>query len=72
VPGALRDYDIPDLTRGIAPRKQLWVDPVSALAEPLEQAKAAGIIGMHEGLQVVNTPSASPSDVCGAIESFLR
>jgi len=66
VPGALRDFDIPDLVRLVVPRKQLWVNPVNELAERLDKKKACSIIGKHKGLDIVTT-----EDVGCAIESFL-
>ncbi|MFC1562614.1 alpha/beta hydrolase family protein [candidate division KSB1 bacterium] len=71
VPGALRDYDIPDLARLVTPRQQLWVDPVDALAKPLDIDRAYSVIGDHEGIRIVNTDSGSAADVSLAIAKFL-
>lgn len=34
-PGALQSFDLPDLAALIAPRPQVWIDPVDAMLEPL-------------------------------------
>lgn len=67
VPGALRDFDIPDLVRLVSPRKQLWVNPVNQMAERLDKSKACSVIGKHEGLNIVTA-----EDVSCEIESFLK
>lgn len=67
VPGALRDFDIPDLVRLVAPRRQLWLNPVNQLAERLDKNKACSVIGKHEGLDIVIV-----EDVTCAIETFLK
>ena len=72
MPGALRDFDIPDLARSVAPHKQLWVNPVNALAEPLEEEAMSSIIGYHKGYQFVRTVDTSPENVADVIIQFIQ
>ena len=72
VPGALRDFDIPDLARLAAPRPQLWVDPVDALAHRLDEAKAHSLIGEHKGVHVVRTTGGTHEDIVNAVRSLLE
>ena len=72
LPGALRDFDIPDLARLAAPKKQLWIDPVDALAERLDEQKAGEVIGQPDGLRVVRTANGSPEEAAKAVGALLR
>ena len=72
VPGVLRDFDIPDLARLVAPRRQLWVGPVNAMGEQLDQTTAAALIGSHAGLAIAAPKTSAHQDVVGAITSFLN
>jgi cephalosporin-C deacetylase-like acetyl esterase len=60
VPGALRDFDIPDLTRLVSPKPQVWIDPVNALGEKLNFKNASSIIGTYKNLQII-TPDNRPT-----------
>ncbi|MDD4869199.1 MAG: alpha/beta fold hydrolase [Kiritimatiellae bacterium] len=72
VPGALRDYDIPDLVRLAVPRPQLWVDTVDALADRFDGDKASSVIGSHEGLRVVKTDNGSVEEECRVITELIK
>jgi len=72
LPGALRDFDIPDLARLAASKKQLWIDPVDALAERLDEQKAKGIIGQPDGLRVIRTANGSPEEAAKAVAPLLQ
>jgi hypothetical protein len=63
VPGALRDFDIPDLARLVSPKFQCWIDPVNALGEKLNSADASTIIGSHENLHIITRDKKSISDI---------
>jgi len=71
VPGALCDFDIPDLVRLVAPRRQLWLNPVNELAEMLDKEKAFSIIGKHKGLNIISLESDSVKDISDVIETFI-
>jgi pimeloyl-ACP methyl ester carboxylesterase len=53
VPGVLKDFDIPDLSRLVVPRKQLWINPVNALADTLEEKEISAILTNKEEYQFV-------------------
>jgi len=72
VPGALRDYDIPDLARLLAPRGQLWVNPAGALAAPLAREQAVSLLEGAGDMQIIQTPGGSPLEIVRAMQSFLR
>jgi cephalosporin-C deacetylase-like acetyl esterase len=72
VPGALRDFDIPDLSRLVAPRRQLWINPVNALAEPLEKKEISLILTNLEDYQFVHTTDTSPNSLANEIIKFLH
>ncbi|MBN1341394.1 MAG: acetylxylan esterase, partial [Phycisphaerae bacterium] len=44
VPGALRDFDLPDLVALIAPRPVTLIDPVDAMLDPLPADKASNLL----------------------------
>ena len=72
VPGALRDFDIPDLSRLVAPHRQLWINPVNALAEPLEEKEISVILTNREEYQFVHTMDTSPGNLANEIIKFLQ
>jgi hypothetical protein len=72
VPGALRDYDIPDLVRLAATRKQMWIDPVDALSKPLAPKEASEIMGNINGLEVFATAKGQTDEISEKIRSFLE
>jgi cephalosporin-C deacetylase-like acetyl esterase len=66
-PGALRDFDIPDLARLVSPKPQVWIDPVNNLGEKLGSSSASSIIGSYKNLQIITTDKKSAK---GTIELF--
>ena len=60
VPGALLDFDIQDLARLVAPKPQIWIDPVNELGEPLDHEHASSLIGSNENMGIF-TPDNKPS-----------
>jgi pimeloyl-ACP methyl ester carboxylesterase len=52
VPGALRDYDIPDMARLISPKPQVWINPVNNLAEVLSLSGVEALLGSFENLHI--------------------
>ena len=69
VPGALRDFDIPDLVRLASPKPQLWLEPVNALGRPLDAASATRLLGSPQNLQVKTTASG---DTAEAVHEFAK
>ena len=63
VPGALRDFDIPDLVRLVSPKPQVWIDPVNALGEKLKFSNASSIIGSDENLHIITQDSRQTKDI---------
>jgi len=59
VPGALRDFDIPDLCRAVSPKPQVWINPVNALGEKLNSSDASSIIGTHKNLHIMTLDEKS-------------
>jgi dienelactone hydrolase len=72
VPGALRDFDIPDLSRLVAPRRHLWINPVNALAEPLDKKEISAILTNQRDCQVVRTLDTSPENLAKECVKFLQ
>ncbi len=60
VPGALRDFDITDLAGLVAPKPQIWIDPVNELGKPMDHQHASSLIGKSEN-RYVFTPDRKPS-----------
>ncbi len=63
VPGALRDFDIPDLARLVSPKPQIWIDPVSELGETLDSKSSSSLIGSNENLQIITPDNNSSRDI---------
>ena len=71
VPGALRDYDIPDLVRLASPKPQLWLDSVNALGRPLEAAGAIRLLGIHQNFQVKTSANGDASEAARLIATIF-
>lgn len=72
VPGALRDFDIPDLARLASPKPQVWIDPVNALGRGLDQTGASALLGSHENLHVLTTANGAPADIVRHFTTFFQ
>jgi dienelactone hydrolase len=82
VPGALADYDLPDLPALVAPRPVMWLDTVDAELRQLsaeevtrELAWARSVyaaVGKAERLSVARTEAATASETAEAILRFLQ
>lgn len=72
VPGALRDFDIPDLARLAAPKPQLWLDAVNALGRPLEVRNASSLLGSHRNFRVEKTAKGDASAAVHRFAMLLR
>jgi cephalosporin-C deacetylase-like acetyl esterase len=67
-PGALCDFDIPDLARLAASKRQVWVNPINGLGRRLSTAAAAPIIGTHKNIQIVSSQNRSTADILRIIQ----
>jgi cephalosporin-C deacetylase-like acetyl esterase len=72
VPGALKDYDIPDLGRLVSPGRLLWIDPCSALSERMAAEDLPGILGKIDGLRVILTADGHADEISYEILDFLE
>lgn len=72
VPGALHDFDIPDLTRLVSPKPQIWIDPVNALGEKLNFKDASTIIGSYESLQIITPDKQSARDILQLFSKIIN
>ena len=52
MPGALADFDLPELAALVAPRVVTWVDPVDAMADPVAQETFARYAAWAEAMSV--------------------
>ncbi len=70
VPGALKDFDIPDLAALNASKQQLWIDPVNELGNTsLEKANR---YLKQKNLKVVNSSDGSPGSITKLIVSTFK
>jgi len=72
VPGALIDYDIPDLARLVAPKPQVWIDPVDHLGAKLSQEGASSILGKLEKIQIVNQDRSSQKEIISLFNKVFK
>jgi cephalosporin-C deacetylase-like acetyl esterase len=82
VPGALRDFDLPDLVALAAPRPAILVDPADAMLAPLrpEACQAACAwpldiyrgLGVPDSLRVIHTARESIAQVADAVAGALE
>jgi len=86
VPGALRDFDVPDLVGLVAPRPVLLLDAADARLEPLAAERCRAVcqwpqgvyrlLGAGERLGIVRTPGGTlgevVAEVAGALERTVR
>lgn len=71
-PGALRDYDIPDLVRLASPKTQLWIDPINAVSERMNSSDISKEMGKVDNLQVSLTRNGLPDEVLKEVLKFIR
>lgn len=72
VPGAMRDFDIPNLVRLASPKIQVWIDPVNALGRRLGQASASSILGLHPNFHVLATADETPTDMVQRFTALFK
>ena len=63
VPGAMRDFDIPDLTRLVSPKPQIWINPVNAMGESMNSKNASSIIGSQKNLNIISQAKESSKEI---------
>jgi hypothetical protein len=67
VPGALCDFDIPDLAR-LTVKQQIWINPISGLGQNLSPSNAISIIGSNKNIHIVT--SGKTSDALNHLKLF--
>ena len=78
-PGALRDFDLPDLAALAAPRPVMLIDPVDAMLERLDLDQCRSLhgwakeiyraLGSPEALQFRQTPDGTVEALSGLVGS---
>lgn len=63
VPGALCDFDIPDLARLAAPKPQIWISPIDGLGKKLSFSAAASIIGTNKNMRISSSIAKSSVEI---------
>lgn len=71
VPGALYDFDIPDLSKLGSAVPQVWINPVNGLNEKVLKPEADSIFGSRGNLKVI-TPDSSPWNAEGVIAETIK
>ena len=72
VPGALRDFDIPDLVRLVSPKPQIWIDPVNALGEKLNFTDASSLTGSDKNLYIVTEDKKASTDILQLLGKLFK
>ena len=72
MPGALRDYDIPDLSRLAADKKQLWIDPENAVSERMSAGEPDEFLGQPGNSQIALTANGEIDEIAEEIIKFLN
>ncbi len=71
VPGALKDFDIPDLARLSSSKIQLWINPINELGEPgISQAK--NYLNQDENLKIIQSAGDSYNSIAESIIKSLK
>ncbi len=63
VPGALKDFDIPDLSRLVTPKPQLWIDPVNAMGKKADTQTITTYIQKLPNLQIINSDEKTEAEL---------
>jgi pimeloyl-ACP methyl ester carboxylesterase len=71
VPAALRDYDIPDMSRLNSHKPQVWIDPINALGERAVLSEATSILGSIDNLKIIISGDDKERDFIQPITSLL-
>ncbi len=70
LPGALKDFDIPDLAKLASSKKQLWINPVNQLGEP-DVAGAKKYLN-HKNLFIVRSSDESVQSIVNPVISTFK
>ncbi|MDD4108947.1 MAG: acetylxylan esterase, partial [Prolixibacteraceae bacterium] len=71
VPGALRDYDIPDLVNLADPNRQLWINPVNELSEVISSEQLFEIIPKFDGIKIITAQHEETDVISKKIIEFI-
>lgn len=82
VPGALRDFDLPDLAALIAPRPTVLINPIDAMLEPLEVDRCWAMygwprdvyraLGAPDALAIRQTSDPTIEAIAGQVTEAIR
>jgi hypothetical protein len=70
LPGALLDFDVSDLMRLVSPKPNIWIDPVNASGEGLDQVGVSSLFKPYKNLYVINSTTKSTSEILNLLEHF--
>jgi cephalosporin-C deacetylase-like acetyl esterase len=65
VPGALCDFDIPNLVRLASSKPQVWVNPINGLGQRMTIADATTVIGINKNVHFISSKNHSTTDISG-------
>ena len=63
VPGALCDFDIPDLVGLASSKPQVWVNPINGLGKNLSVSDATTFIGLNKNVHFISSKNHSITDI---------
>jgi cephalosporin-C deacetylase-like acetyl esterase len=63
VPGALLDFDIPDLVRLASPKPQVWIDPINELGEKLDFSTCSAILGSNKDINIITPDNKKAKNI---------
>lgn len=72
LPGALLDFDIPDLIRLESPKPDIWIDPINALGEKLDSVDTSTMIKPYKNLQIITTDKRSVPDILNLFKKAIK
>jgi cephalosporin-C deacetylase-like acetyl esterase len=72
LPGALLDFDIPDLIHLVSPKPNVWIDPVNALDEKLDSVAASWMIKLFPNLRIITQNKRSTTNISNLFIDFLK
>lgn len=70
LPGALRDFDIPDLAKLASSIKQVWINPVNQLGEP--DVTGAKEYLNHKNLSIIKSSGESVQNIVNPVISTFK
>ena len=72
VPGALIDFDIPDLALLVSPKPQIWIDPLNASGGKLTLPEFSSIMGTKENLHNFTTVGKTNDEIWRLFSTIFK